>query len=216
MAACLPLGHAMNDYASQEECQYQSLQEALDLVQQGYFMAKIDLKLAYRSVRIHPSNHQATGLQWTFEGDTEPTYLIDTWLPFGSRKAPAFFNRLTQGSMSNDGQKGHSHCCLYLDDFFVIGATKADCQHAFNTLFSLLRKLGFYISYSKLICPTTSLSYLGFQVNSDHMTVALPAGKLRELQSNLEQFSIRKRATCKKLQSLAGKLNWACQVIKGG
>ena len=72
------LVHVMNDYASQEECQYQSLQEALDLVQQGYFMAKIDLKSACRSVRIHLSNHQPTGLQWTFEGDTEPTYLIDT------------------------------------------------------------------------------------------------------------------------------------------
>ena len=104
----------------------------------------------------------------------------------------------------------------YLDAFFGIGAPKADCQHTFNTLFSLLRKLGFYISYSKLIHPATSLSYLGIQVNSDHMTVALPASKLRELQSNLEQFSIRKRATHKKLQSLAGKLNWACQVIKGG
>ena len=86
----------MNDYASQEECQYQSLQAALDLVQQGSYMAKIDLKSAYRSVRIHPSNYPATGVQWTFEGDTEPTYLVDTRLPFGSRKAPAIFNRLTQ------------------------------------------------------------------------------------------------------------------------
>ena len=168
-------------------------------------MAKIDLKSAYRSVRIHPSNHQATGLQWTFEGDTKPTYLIDTRLPFGSRKAPAFFNCLTQAVRQMMGRRGIP-IVAYLDDFFVIGATKADCQHAFKTLFSLLRKLDFYISYSKLICPTTSLSHLGIQVNSDHMTVALPAGKLRELQSNLEQFSIRKRATRKKLQSLTGKL----------
>jgi len=41
-------------------------------------------------------------------------------------------------------------------------------------------------------------------------------GKLKELQETLQQFSKRKRATRKQLQSLAGKLNWACQVIKGG
>ena len=42
----MPLAHAMNGYASQKECQYQSLQEALDLVQQGYCMAKIRLKIS--------------------------------------------------------------------------------------------------------------------------------------------------------------------------
>ncbi len=211
----MPQGHAMNDYAKAEECQYQSLQDALDLVQAGFYMAKIDLKSAYRSVKIHPSNYQATGLQWTFEGDAQPTYLCDTKLPFGSRKAPAIFNRLTQAVRRMMQRKGY-FIVAYLDDFFVVGATKEECRQGFNILLALLRKLGFQISYNKVVCPTTCLIYLGISINTCEMTVALPTDKLQKLHDTLMQFSHRKRASRKQLQSLAGMLNWACQVIKGG
>lgn len=211
----MPQGQALNDYAMYEECKYQNLQEALDLVQKGYFMAKIDLKSAYRSVKIHPSNYQATGLKWLFEGDSKPTYLCDTRLPFGSRKAPSIFNRLTQAVRRMMAKKGFK-IVAYLDDFFVVGATRAECQQAFTTLLSLLRKLGFYISYNKLVCPTTCLVYLGIQIDTELMTIALPADKLGQLQDTIQQFSQRKRASRKQLQSLAGKLSWACQAIKGG
>ena len=211
----MPEGHALNDYAMSEECKYQNLQEALDLVHEGYFMAKVDLKSAYRSVNIHPSNYEATGLKWTFEGDDKPTYLCDTKLPFGSRKAPAIFNRLTQAVRRMMARKGYQ-IVAYLDDFFVVGTTKAECQQAFNSILALLRKLGFYISYNKVVCPTTCLVYLGIQIDTELMTIALPADKLSQLQDTMQQFSKRKRASRKQLQSLAGKLSWACQAIKGG
>lgn len=211
----MPHGQAMNDYASAEECHYHSLQNALDLVKPGYFLAKVDLKSAYRSVKIHPSNYSATGLQWTFEGDTQPTYMVDTRLPFGSRKAPAIFNRITQSVCRMMTRKGYS-VVVYLDDFFLVAATKEECTQALNVLLALLRGLGFQISYKKVICPTTQLTFLGIEINSKYMTVALPSDKLRDLQTLLQRFSQRRRATRKQLQSLAGKLNWACQVIKGG
>lgn len=211
----MPPGHAMNDYASLDDCQYQSLQDALDLVKAGFFMAKVDLKSAYRSVKTHPSNHDATGLQWTFEGESQPTFMVDTRLPFGSRKAPAIFNRLTQSVRRMMARKGYQ-VVVYLDDFFLVGVTKEQCKQALNVLLVLLRKLGFQISYNKVVCPTTCLTFLGISVNTEKMTVFLPSDKLGDLQETLQKFSKRKRATRKQLQSLAGKLNWACQVIKGG
>ena len=47
-------------------------------------MAKIDLKSAYRSVHLHPSQ---TGFKWKFKNNDHFTYLYDTALPFGSRKS---------------------------------------------------------------------------------------------------------------------------------
>ena len=118
----------MNDYASQEECKYlQPLQEALDLIKQGSYMAKIDVKSAYRLVRIHPSNYQATGLQWTFEGGTEPTYLVDTRLPCGSRKAPTFFNRLTHAIRRMMARRGVP-IVAYLDDSLSSGPQKQNAK----------------------------------------------------------------------------------------
>ena len=50
---------AVNHYASLDPCKYDSLQDALELMKHGYYMAKVDLESAYRSVRIHPDNYQA-------------------------------------------------------------------------------------------------------------------------------------------------------------
>lgn len=133
----MPHGHAMNDYAKADDCKYQSLQEALDLFQAGFYMAKVDLKSAYRSVRIHPSNFEATGLQWTFEGESKPTFMTDTRLPFGSRKAPSIFNRLTQAVRRMMARRGYV-VVAYLDDFFLVSPTKEECRVALNVLLVLL------------------------------------------------------------------------------
>ena len=47
-------------------------------------MGKVDLKSAYRSVPIHPSNYAGTGLKRKFKGNKMKfTYFVDTKLPFG-------------------------------------------------------------------------------------------------------------------------------------
>lgn len=66
------------------------------MLQPNYFMAKIDLWHAYRSVPIHKSNYVATGVQWHFAGHNHPTYFFDTWVPFGAKSSPEIFHRLTQ------------------------------------------------------------------------------------------------------------------------
>ena len=48
---------------------FQSLDDAIGLLKAGYYMAKIDLRHAYRTVHIHPDNYQATGLKWKFENN---------------------------------------------------------------------------------------------------------------------------------------------------
>ena len=56
-----PSGDAVNDYADIESFKYQSLEDALKLLKPGYYMAKVDLHHAYRSMAIHPKNFHATG-----------------------------------------------------------------------------------------------------------------------------------------------------------
>lgn len=87
-----PQGNAVNDFAVQEEKQkYQTLDDALSLIKPGYFMAKIDLKQAYRSVQVHESDHEVLGCKWTFSGNDEGTftYMFDTRLPFGAKLSPS-------------------------------------------------------------------------------------------------------------------------------
>ena len=50
-----PHGQALNDYISTCSFKFQTLDDAVQLLKPNYFMAKIDLCHAYRSVPIHPS-----------------------------------------------------------------------------------------------------------------------------------------------------------------
>ena len=179
-------------------------------------MAKIDLANAYRSVPVHPSNFAATGLKWTFKGDTEPTYMVDTRLPFGARRSPEIFHELGKAVQEIMRVKGHPAVIVYLDDFLVIGKSYDQCQATFDTLMKLLRQLGFSINYSKVETPTRRLCFLGIVLDTTTMTLELPKDKLVDIKQCLISAKSKTKLTKRHLQSIAGKLNWACQCIQGG
>lgn len=110
--ASRPEGLSLNDHAEAEPFKYQTVQAVLHDIGPGYFLSKVDLKSAYRSVGIRPGNFKYTGLQWTFESDTEPITLIDTRLPFGSKLSPSIFNRLTQSVCRMMSRRGFN-CRAY-------------------------------------------------------------------------------------------------------
>lgn len=211
-----PVGNALNDFATTNKFRYQTIQDAVDLVKTGYYMAKIDLANAYRCVKVHPSNHPLTGLKWNFSGDVSPTFMVDTRLPFGARKSPEIFNLLTQTVRKMMATKGFSNMVVYLDDWIIVAPTYQECLNGMNTLLSLLRKLGFQINYSKMEGPSQRLVFLGILLDSLDMTLYLPSEKIADLLCTLQYFRTRQKVTKRKLQKLAGKLNWASQCVYGG
>ena len=137
-------------------------------------MAKIDLRHAYRSVPIHPSNFTATGLHWHFDGDDDFTYFYDTRLPFGVKSSPEIFYRLTQAVCRMTIRRGFTSVVVYLDDFLVIAPTQEACQLAFSPLRQLLQDLGLSISWHKVVQPTQKLVFLGVELDTTHCSWSLP------------------------------------------
>ena len=211
-----PIGTSVNDLATKYSVKYQTMDEAVRLSSPNCFYAKVDLKSAYRSVNIHPSNYCLTGLKWVFDGDTAPTYVIDKRLPFGARKSPAIFHRLTQAVRRMMSRRGFNNIVVYLDDFLIIEKSKQRCLHAMSVLINLLRILGFAINWSKVVDPCNKIVFLGIELDSNNLCLTLPVRKLNETLELLHWFKQKSRASKKQLQRLAGKLNWACRVIRGG
>ncbi len=89
-----PKGESMNDYTTLHSIKYESLDDATRLAKPNYFMAKVDLKWAYRSVPIHPSDYKATRVQWHFEGDEHVAQFFD------ARVLPTNFDSLALSSPS--------------------------------------------------------------------------------------------------------------------
>ena len=210
-----PADQSVNSYASKDYCKYESISDAIALIQPGWFMAVVDLKSAYRSVHIRPDEQCITGLQWQFSGQKQPLTMCDTRLPFGSRNSPAIFNRITQAMARSLRQAGH-HVVVYLDDFFVCGPDFVSCKATYDALILKLSNLGFQISWNKVVDPCQQLVFLGIQVDTMTGHLSLKPEKLSELCCLIHTLRQRKRASRSQLESLAGKLCWASHVVPWG
>jgi hypothetical protein len=214
--ASVPAGQALNDYSLNLSVKYQTLSEACQLASPDSYLCKVDLKAAYRSVPISPCDYQLTGIKWKFSGENHMSYMYDTRLLFGSNKGPGIFHRLTQSVRRMMKRKGFPNLVVYLDDFVYVDESFERCMEAQQVLLSLLIKLGFRISWQKVVSPTVCLEFLGIGINTVDCTLLLSTEKLRKLHNKLVTFQCKKRASKRQLKSLAGSLNWACQAINGG
>ena len=210
-----PRGQAMNDYTDHHSVRYQSIQDACKIAKPGYFCAKLDLKNAYRSLAIHPDDYKATGIAWEFEKDVE-TFLFDTRLCFGSKLGPHIFSRTSNAIRRIMIREGFQGIVCYLDDFFLAFPTYDECESALFFLIKLVRRLGFNVSWKKVVSPSTHVAFLGIDIDTVDCSLSLGSEKLHALHEKLKLFKNRARASLKQLQSLAGSLNWACQVTRGG
>ena len=210
-----PADQSVNSYASKDYCKYESISDAIALIQPGWFMAVVDLKSAYRSVHIRPDEQCITGLQWQFSGQKQPLTMCDTRLPFGARKSPAIFNRITQAVARSLRQAGH-HVVVYLDYFFECGPDFVSCKATYDALIIKLRNLGVQISWNKVVDPCQQLVFLGIQIDAMTGHLSLKPEKLSELCGLIHTFWQRKRVSPSQLESLAGKLCWASHVVPWG
>ena len=90
-----PAGLGINAYAEPDAVKFNTVDNACSYINRGFYMAKLDLKSAYRYVGIRPSHYALAGLQWTFAGHTIPTYMVDTRLMFGASQAVGIFHRIS-------------------------------------------------------------------------------------------------------------------------
>ena len=184
-----PSGLAVNDYALLgEKVRFQSVDDAFRLLYPGGYSAKVDLRSAYRSVKLHPSNFASTGLSWNFSGDDEPTYMFDTRLPFGGSLAPKIFHRLTQAVKRMMAHRGFD-TVAYLDDFHIHEAIFQRCMEVVHTLVQLLWSLDLPLIGKKIEGPSTRITFLGIVIDSESFTLELPADKMYEFRVLLQQFA---------------------------
>ncbi|CAC5397551.1 unnamed protein product [Mytilus coruscus] len=174
-----------------------TIEDATKLVTPNCYMSKVDLKSAYRSVKISEASQKVTGFRWIFPNGKEYT-LFDRKLPFGSKLAPSIFHRLSQAVRRMMARRGFT-TVAYLDDFFICEKTKSRCREGMNLLITLLRALWFSISWSKVVDPCQQLTFLGVVIDSSKMEVRLPSKKLAELKADLADFSKRVHATKKRI-----------------
>jgi hypothetical protein len=205
----------MNVYANKGEYAYDPLQDTLYQLVPGMWLAKVDLQWAYRCAPIRKDQYPLTGARWRFKGDTKATTLLDTKFSFGARHSPAHYNRITKAVKRMMMRRGYN-CSVWLDDFLLFEKSFAKCTQALKTLIQLLRSLGFRIQWKKVCDATQTIVFLGIKISTVANELSLDPKKAAQLLEDISTMSGRKRVSKKQLQQIAGKLNWAANVVQWG
>ena len=90
------------------------------------------------------------------------------------------------------------------------------CQNNVNIFLSLCAELGVPLATDKLEGPSTSLSFLGIILDTNHMEIRLPPNKLIRMQELLTTWLPWKKARKREILSLVGTLQHATKVVRPG
>ena len=177
----------------------------------GTVLAKIDLPHAYQGIPVHPDDHPLLAIKW------DQDIIIDTALPFGLRSVPKIFSAFADALawvLESRGIKWQLH---YLDDFLFLGPPGSSaCANALELALTTCRHLGVPVAMHKTEGPSTQLTFLGIQINTDDMSLSLADDKLTRIRSLVLSWRSRQSATKRELQSLIGHLSHAAWVVLPG
>ena len=108
-------------------------------------------------------------------------------------------------------QKGFS-VTNYIDD--IIGhSVISKSNDSFQTLRDLLLELGFDISEKKVVEPSTKVTCLGVDIDTEKFTVSIPPEKITEILTEWHIWADRQECSKRQLQSLLGKLLYITKCV---
>lgn len=171
-----------NNCVSYYHFKMDSLNTIIKLVDKNCFMASIDLKDAYYSIRMR--NRDRKYLKFSWNGKL---YQF-TCLPNGLSSGPRKFTKIFKPALSCLHTKGHI-VSSHLDDFYLQGKTYDKCSLNLLDTTSLFMELGFLVHPEKsTFIPSQEIVILGFVLNSITMTVKLTPEKVAALKSDCDNF----------------------------
>lgn len=211
-----PYGSSVNDFIPERtsSVRYASISDAIMVIKQlgaGCFMAKTDIKSAFRIIPIHPSDFPLLGMKW------DNQFYYDVCLPMGLSSSCAIFEAFSSSlewiSVHRFGASGVLHI---LDDFLFIAKTETKCRSDLSNFLRLCDYLGVPIAQEKTVGPSQVIQFAGITLDSVRQEARLPEDKLQKCRLLLQSFYKRRKVTLRELQSLLGLLNFTCSVIVPG
>ena len=211
-----PAGTSVNDFIPSETAsvQYASIGDAISLIKsigQGSYMAKTDIKSAFRIIPVHPNDYHLLGMKWN------DLYFFDRCLPMGCSSSCAIFEAFSTSLEWIATHKLRASGVLHiLDDFLFIAKSESKCLSDLSNFLQLCDDLGVPIAHEKTEGPLTTLQFAGITLDTINMEARLPEDKLQKCNDLLKNFYTRRKVTLRELQSLIGLLNFTCSVVLPG
>lgn len=201
---------SLNTFLNTKHFKMEDYRTATRLVQRDMYLACIDIKDAYFVVKIDSRDRKF--LRFRHNG----IYYQFTCLPFGLSSAPYCFTKLVKPVVEHMRIKGIL-CVNYLDDFLLLAQTEGECYRDLVYTTNLLESLGFVINHEKsTLVPSKNQKFLGFNFDTNKMTLELPLDKKLKILKLVHIFQNRETCKIRELAKFIGTLISACPAVKYG
>eukprot|EP00731_Ephydatia_muelleri_P007126 Em0003g1374a len=121
----------------------------------------------------HPDDRPLLGIEW------KGSVYCDAMLPFGLRSAAKIFSAVADALEWILRRKGVDHMAHYLDDFINLGTPhSSQCADSLRIVVDTCAELGVPLALDKCEGPSTCLTFLGIELDTETRTLRLPRDKL--------------------------------------
>ena len=180
------------------------------------FLAKIDIKDAYKAIGVCQSDWHLLGLKWQLPG-VSGDYYFGKVLSFGLRSAPALFDEyasLLERIMPLAGVSGE--IIRYVDDFLLVGPTESSVAGDLQVMIDIARQAGFVIQDSKVTPPSKVTEFLGIIVDIEQGILRISDERMAEVKAIVASCSGLKVVSKRRLLKVIGKLAFSARVVRSG
>ncbi|XP_044130754.1 uncharacterized protein LOC122943828 [Bufo gargarizans] len=196
-----------NNFVQYRHFKMEGIHLLRDLLLPGDWLAKIDLQDAYLTVPVSPSSRDLlrflwNGQAWRF-----------TCLPFGLSSAPWCFTKIMRPVVAWLRSRG-VRLIVYLDDILIMAQSRALLLRHLHLTVTLVSDLGFIVNQEKsCLTPSRSIEFLGFQVNSEELSLSLPLSKVKAIRKELKHALRLPQMSLRHLARIIGLLASSIQAI---
>ena len=173
----------------------------------GAVMFTLDVARAFKNFTTCPLDWPLLAIRW------QDQYYMDLTMPFGSRASSAHMQRVAEAIVAILAKKGLT-AFMYFDDMIVVSPDHDTASKQYIVARDLLVELGLPEAIEKAQPPSSSVRWLGIQIDAAAGTLSVPTEKLEQVIADASTHMNKRSISRKNLQSLLGRLLYVAKCIK--
>ena len=194
-----PKGQSVNDNIPSEHTSvsYANIDDAIRFIKRcgvGSYLAKTDIKHAFRIIPIHPEDYHLLGMQW------KGSFYYDKCMPMGCASSCRTFEAFSSAVEWIAREHLAIECILHiLDDFLIVKPTYQLCKSSLKCFLDMCDFLGIPMAPEKTLGPFTIISFAGIELDTVASEARLPPDKIETCVREVSSFMLKKKVTLREL-----------------
>jgi hypothetical protein len=190
----------VNGFLAGASFRMESLTALTEIASRGDYMISLDQTQGYYHVSMHRAAHQYMGFAW------RGRYYTFRVLPFGLATAPRCFAKVMGVLVRHWRQQG-VRMLAYLDDWLFVAASPGEARLLADKVLRDCALAHIAVNQGKSqLDPVQRLQHLGFLVDLQAGTFAVPVPRWEALQAGIAALLAAPRAPIHRLARVAGQL----------